>query len=51
MENAKLAATELSWKLTNDELRQVPQRIANAFNAVRYGHQSLTEEQVASIGK
>jgi transglutaminase-like putative cysteine protease len=50
MENAKLAATELGWKLTSDELRQVPQRIANAFNAVRYGHQSLTEEQVASIG-
>jgi transglutaminase-like putative cysteine protease len=50
-ENAARAVAEFASRLATDELRQVPLKIASAFNAVRYGHHTLSDDQVMIIGK
>jgi len=51
LENGQTAVTRFSQQLQSEELRHLPIRIANAFNAVRFGKAALTDEQAASIGK
>ena len=51
LENGQTAMIRFEDRLQNEELRHVPIRIANAFNAVRFGHAALTDEQATSIGK
>lgn len=50
-ENARLAVMELDWLMLPEAVMQVPDRIAAAFNAVRYGNELLSEDQVARIGE
>ncbi len=50
-ENASLAVIELDWLRLPETVMQIPGRIAAAFNAVRYGNELLSEDQVARIGE
>jgi len=50
LENARLAIRKFESRLPSPELRDVPFRIANAFNQVRFGHATLTNEQATEIG-
>ena len=45
------AIQRFAERLQTEELRQLPIRIATAFNEVRFGKAELTDEQAASIGK
>ncbi|MFN9720595.1 MAG: DUF3488 and transglutaminase-like domain-containing protein [Planctomycetota bacterium] len=51
LENATLAVQEFNRLALPENIREIPFRIAGAFNAVRYGNMSLSEEQVARIGE
>jgi hypothetical protein len=50
LENARLAMQAFESRLPSPELRDVPIRIAHAFNGVRFGHVTLTNEQATEIG-
>ncbi|MBC7967858.1 MAG: DUF3488 domain-containing protein, partial [Fuerstia sp.] len=51
LENGRSAILRFGERLQSEELRQIPIRIATAFNEVRFGKAELTDEQAASIGK
>ncbi|MCA9012076.1 MAG: hypothetical protein KDB01_20125, partial [Planctomycetaceae bacterium] len=51
LENGRSAVQRFAAHLDSDELRQLPIRIATAFNAVRFGNAELTNEQAAEIGR
>ena len=51
LENGRSAIERFKERLQSEELRQMPIRIAMAFNEVRFGKAELTDEQAASIGK
>ena len=51
LEIGRSAILRFEERLQSDELRQLPIRIATAFNEVRFGKAELTDEQAASIGK
>lgn len=51
LENGRTAVQRFAAHLDSDELRQLPIRIATAFNAVRFGNAELTKEQAADIGR
>ena len=51
LEVGRSAIQRFAERLQSEELRQLPIRIATAFNAVRFGKAELTDEQAASIGK
>lgn len=48
-EHADLAQRYFADRLNDDYLKQVPYRIATAFNDVRFGEQTLDERQIQSI--
>ena len=49
LENASLAFARFNNRLETPDLQTLPTRIAIAFNEVRFGHLSLTDEQAESI--
>ena len=49
LENASLAFARFNNRLATPDLQTLPTRIAIAFNEVRFGHLSLTDEQAESI--
>lgn len=51
LENGRSSILRFGERLHSAELRQLPIRIATAFNEVRFGKAELTDEQAASIGK
>ena len=51
LENGRSAIQRFGERLDSEELRQLPIRIAMAFNDVRFGNVELTDEQAASIGR
>lgn len=51
LENASLATERFRTQLSSADLQSLPSRIATAFNAVRFGTQTLSDEQTASIGR
>jgi uncharacterized protein (DUF2267 family) len=51
LEIGRAAIQRFEDRLQSEELRQLPMRIATAFNEVRFGKAELTDEQAASIGK
>ena len=51
LENASLAIARFSNRLSTPDLQTLPSRIAMAFNEVRFGRLSLTDEQAESIGR
>ncbi len=51
LENGRLAIQKFGDRLQSEELRELPIRIAMAFNDVRFGNAELTDEQASSIGK
>ncbi|MEJ7591810.1 MAG: hypothetical protein WKF77_09690 [Planctomycetaceae bacterium] len=51
LENGRFAILRFGDRLKSEELRQMPIRIATAFNEVRFGKAELTDEQAASIGE
>jgi len=51
LEVGRSAIQRFAERLQSEELRQLPIRIATAFNEVRFGKAELTDEQAASIGK
>lgn len=51
LEIGRSAILQFGDRLKSEELRQLPIRIATAFNEVRFGKAELTDEQAASIGK
>jgi len=51
LEIGRSAIQRFGERLQSEELRQLPIRIATAFNEVRFGKAELTDEQAASIGK
>ncbi len=51
LENGRSAILRFGERLQSAELRQIPIRIAMAFNEVRFGKAELTDEQAASIGR
>ncbi len=51
LENAVLATEEFSVHLDSPELQSLPSRIATAFNEVRFGHLTMTDEQASRIGR
>jgi protein-glutamine gamma-glutamyltransferase len=51
LENAEQAVVFFSPQLASDALRQMPFRIASAFNQVRFGEMTLSDDQLQSIGK
>jgi len=51
LENGRLAIQKFGDRLQSEELRQLPVRIAMAFNDVRFGNAELTDEQADSLRK
>lgn len=51
LENASLAIARFNNRLSTPDLQTLPARIAMAFNEVRFGRLSLTDEQAESIGR
>ncbi len=51
MENAEQAVVFFSPQLASEPLRQMPFRIASAFNQVRFGEMTLNEDQMQSIAR
>ena len=51
LENGRSAILRFGERLQSEQLRQMPIRIAMAFNEVRFGKAELTDEQAASIGQ
>lgn len=50
LENAQAATDFFSARLRDADDQMLPQRIASAFNRVRFGHALLTEDAVAAVG-
>jgi uncharacterized protein (DUF58 family) len=50
LENGRLAVLKFGDRLESEELRELPVRIAKAFNGVRFGNAELTDDQANSIG-
>lgn len=50
LENAGLAAEHFATRLASPELQSLPRRVARAFNDVRFGELSLSDEHLGQIG-
>ena len=51
LENGRASVLRFGERLQTVELREMPMRIATAFNEVRFGKVELTDEQAARIGQ